>query len=181
MASRVWRMVGAFALVMVAGALLAPEATARTSRDDRRKRERKPRYVVARAMDTEGEWSINVLEEEQYKDRRKELPKEYSEAVKEWIAAAKEARKNKEKFDQPRPKKPSITRVGKIYSSKEDAEAFQEKYKEYFEKKLEASRKKEPSDAPGLKDDAPKKDRPGKKDDPKKDPPNKDDKKENDF
>ena len=154
MGTRLWRGVGVAGLLALAAVMASPEAMARSSRD-KKKKEKEARYVVVRAKDTDGEITIDVLKYDAYRERSKNLAKDYKEAAQEWLAAAKDAKKNKETFDEPRPQKPYIVKVSKSsYKEKEDAEKFAERYEEAWEKKMEKYRKKKGIEDDGFKDDA---------------------------
>jgi len=78
--------------------------------------------------------SFKVLQDDQAKNKGKELDAKYKEALKDWETAKKEAKKNKAKFEKPRPAKPKV-KILKKGLSEEKAQAVADKAEEDYEKK----------------------------------------------
>ncbi len=58
---------------------------------------------------------------------KKTAAEDYKYAMKRWQAARKEAAKNKEAFEQPKPRKPTVKVIKSGFKSEEDARAHQDK------------------------------------------------------
>lgn len=94
----------------------------------RAKKERPTPYVIMQ-MNNE----FIVLKATDAKPREIQLQTEYNEAVKAHKLAEKEAKKNKEKFTQKPPVRPSIRYVGKQYKTEEEAQEAREKFVKEWE------------------------------------------------
>jgi len=109
-------------------------------------------YYVCQVRGTDGEVGFEVIDAQDYKERLKELPQLYKEAVTQWQRDKKEADKNKEKFAEKKPAKPVIRKVSdRKYKEKEDADAYAEKLKKLWDEKAEKKRAKEEEEAPKKK------------------------------
>lgn len=101
-------------------------------------------YVVVKVKDTAGATSYDVIPLKEIKQRSSDAMKEYRQAVRDWTKAKADARKNKEKFAQKKPLKPSVTKVGAVFKNEEKAEAYAQKQRD--KQQVIEERKKKPSD-----------------------------------
>lgn len=88
-----------------------------------------PKYSVLMITGTDKTFSLKIVDDELVNAFKKELDKEYREGLKEWEAAKKEAAKNKEEFNTPKPLKPQAKVLKKGLTS-EEAKAFKEREEE---------------------------------------------------
>ncbi|RMG10666.1 MAG: hypothetical protein D6731_17045 [Planctomycetota bacterium] len=85
----------------------------------------KPDVIV---VDVNGK--LQLTSYSKLKEFKKKLMEDYKRAVKEYSAAKKKARKNKEAFDEPKPKKPKVKVLSRRPLSQADAEALLAKIEE---------------------------------------------------
>lgn len=108
------------------------------------KKKKEPRYSVLMVTAMDLTVKFQLLDDKIVTDFKRDLDKEYKEAVKEWERAKKEAKKNKEKFEQPKPNKPKV-KVLKKGLKKDKAEEYKLEAEEEYRKKMEKeSEKKTP-------------------------------------
>ena len=102
--------------------------------------QRPPRYVVVAVKGVDGKFTFEVLVNDfkELRQRQKTAEEDYIQAVKEWRKASADARKTNEKFTDPRPKTPSVEKVGSSYTTRESAKTaaadLQKKYDERLAK-----------------------------------------------
>ena len=101
------------------------------------------RYYVCCVKSVAGEVTFEVLSQDKYGERRKECPKLYKDAVTEWTNARKQALKSKEKFADPRPVKPSVTKVGRTFKKEDEAKEYASKLQERYDKKKDQGTRKQ--------------------------------------
>ena len=149
----------AMAAVAVAGArhAWALETVRRADADSRRHDRdgdwRVQRYYVCQVKSVEGTVTFEVIAQDAYSDEVKSLADAYREACKDYVTARREAKKKKEKFEQPKPNKPAIRKL-KSFKTEKAAEEYAEKLRKRWEEKLAKKREKEDGiDLDNLKDD----------------------------
>lgn len=110
------------------------------SADARDKEEKEPTYSVLMIVGLDKGVTFEVCEDKAVKEKKKALDEEYKAAKKEYEEARKEARKNKEKFEDPKPSQPKL-KVLKKGLTEEKANELKAKYEEEYNKKQEKKAK----------------------------------------
>jgi hypothetical protein len=140
------RIVGVVTLLAACDAAMAAGLSGGiSSRSNRNNRKKDPRYMVVQCGDEFGEITFEVITTEAYKDRQKECEEQFKELARDWIAGYREAKKNGEKYTEPKPKRPYVVRckyARSSYKTEEEAKKFADKITEAYERKMEARRKK---------------------------------------
>jgi hypothetical protein len=141
------RIVGVLALLAVCDAAMAAGTIGGgiSSRSNRNNRKKDPRYMVVQCGDEFGTVTFEVISTESYRERQKECEEEFKELARDWVAGYREAKKNGEKYTEPKPKKPYVVRckyAKSSYKTEEEAQKFADKITEAYERKMEARRKK---------------------------------------
>lgn len=112
---------------------------------------------MTQTKDSDGSVSFAAYDSAALKKRQEELKKDYIEACKEWVAAKKEAVKNGEKFEEPKPVAPKVksSKVkGKVRADSAVA-VLERKYEAYLAKKqAKETAQDELKDDGGLTDDS---------------------------
>ncbi|NQT85533.1 hypothetical protein HQ560_02135 [bacterium] len=124
-------------LVIVSGSAVA--------RDNRRDRKKIPRYMVIQCRDSTGAMTFEVIETERLKERQKACEEEFKELARDWVAGAREAKKNGEKYGEPKPIQPYAIRckyAKSSYKTEEEAQKFADNIQAAYDKKLEERRRK---------------------------------------
>lgn len=93
---------------------------------------KKPMVELFVVVDIAGE--LSVMKRAEQIALSKQVVVDLKEGMKAYIAAKKEAAKNKETFDQPKPVLKKVKLVGRPYKTQELAEAQMEKVKKLHEK-----------------------------------------------
>jgi hypothetical protein len=144
---------GPFALVLaVLTGLTAAPALGGHDRDKKRKTDRDVFYTVVQLRDVTGDISFEVIRSDDYRKRKKELHEQFTVAAKSWLAERARCRRSGEDFDEPKPRKPAIRKIGDLHKSREEAEAFLTKVEAVWEKKMAEKRRREMEEA-GKHDD----------------------------
>ena len=112
-------------------------------------------YYVCMIKDTDGTVGFEAVSSRELKKRTAQLQKDYAEAYKAWLAASKEAKKAGEDFEEPKPKKPGLRKLGSKIKGEAKAKSTASLYQEKWETKM---RKQEQKGLDKLEDDEPAKD-----------------------
>jgi len=100
--------------------------------------------------DTDGTICFEAVPSRDLKERTVELRKDYAEAYKMWRAGSKEAKKAGEDFDEPKPKRPGLRKLGKRIRGEDKAKSTASLYQDKWEAKM---RRKEQKELDKLEDD----------------------------
>ena len=106
-----------------------------------------PNYYVCQLKSVDGSVAFEAMTYTDYRDRVKELPALYKEAVAEWSRSKKEALKAHEKFTEKKPSVPAVVKGSKSYQDKADAMAAAEKLQARWDEVLERKRAKKEGEA----------------------------------
>lgn len=109
-------------------------------------------YYVCGIRDHDGIVSFEAVPSSKVKSRIKELLSDYQEAYRTWREASREARRAREKFDEPKPRKPGLKKLGSKIRGRDKAESLAQLYQEKYDAKR---RKKEEKAYQDFQDDKP--------------------------
>lgn len=122
---------GAFLLLALASAIVAPPVRAAPPKED------KAAYAVVQVDD-----DYTVIRKADLKDFQKGVNDKYAAEVKKHAQARKEAAKSKTNFTTPAPKRPKVRNLPKAFASEEEATAYAAQLKEAAEKAKAAAASK---------------------------------------
>ena len=130
-----------FTLLFAGCFAFAGLADTRDLRQDPKKKVKAPKYSAIMITQHDGTILFDTVEDSTVKELKKDLDRGYKDAVKQYDAAKKAAKKNKESFTTPRPVKPKLKVLAKGVS-KEKANAAKEKAEQAHKKKTESAQPK---------------------------------------
>ncbi|MFW6162806.1 MAG: hypothetical protein ACODAJ_08530 [Planctomycetota bacterium] len=107
-------------------------------------------YYVCAIRSSDGAITFEALRSSQLDERMKQLKKDFIMAYRSWKLAAKEAEDAGEEFDEPKPTKPGIKRLGKRIKGERKAQATAALFQEKWDEKM---RKKQDKELEKLEDD----------------------------
>jgi hypothetical protein len=113
--------------VLVLGLMAAPAAAQK--KEPAPKKEKPPTYLIMQIDD-----EFEVIDAKEYTSRTKEIAQKFKEDSKSWSERSLEAKREKQKFDEPKPKQPKTKKLPGTYTSREDADKAREKAKEDHDK-----------------------------------------------
>jgi hypothetical protein len=114
----------------------AQGAKPKPDKDEKAEKAEKPDVLV---IDVDGQ--LQLTSASKFREFKKELERKHKQAVKDHTAAKRAARKNKEAFDDPKPKKPKVKVLSKKPLSQEKAEELMAQIEEERRKAEEERRK----------------------------------------
>jgi hypothetical protein len=122
-----------FAVSAIAGAAYQKE---KPEKPPKGPREKPSIYIIVQLNE-----DFQVMRKEELKEFRKSQTEQFKAAEKGYKQAQKDAKKAKEKFDQPKPVRPIIKPIAGEYTNKEKAEEQANKLREEVEKAKSKAKK----------------------------------------
>ena len=127
-------------LALIVGPVAAGPAGYRQDKPEKRATKEKPSIYIIVQLNEE----YQVIRKDELKNFNKSQMEQHKSAEKAYAEAKKEAKKTKQKFDQPKPVRPIIKTISGQYTSKEKADEQANKLREEAEKaKAKSSKGKE--------------------------------------
>lgn len=133
------------ALCFVAAGIVQAAPGSPTYKPDR---EKKVRYIAIQIRDHVGKVWFEVINKDNLKDRDEEVWRDYNNAGRAWARARREAKKQGEPFDQKKPMKPMVKRIGSTFRNFDKAQIHADELRRSWEryqakKQRERERKEE--------------------------------------
>jgi hypothetical protein len=117
---------------------LTTVAAANYQKGEKKAKEKPSIYIIVQVNE-----EYQVIRKDELKDFNKTQMEQHKNAEKAYAEAKKEAKKSKQKFDQPKPVRPIIKTISGQFTSKEKADEQANKLREEAEKARAKSKGKE--------------------------------------